>query len=210
MVTTDGARRPGRPPEAERAQRRSAALDAALAELCERGYESLTMAAVARRAGSSKESLYKWFGSKEDMVAELIRRQSAATNARVEAALRQEDVDPRDALTAIASNLLRLLVSDVSLALNRAAMASSDLAAVLLEHGRHTTGPIVERYLSHLAATGYLTIEDSAEAFGLFYGLAVQDTQIRALLGEAPPVGAELDGRARRAVNRFLVLAKPS
>ena len=42
---------------------------------------------VAARAGSSKESLYVWFGSKEGLVAELIRRQSARTNTAVESAL---------------------------------------------------------------------------------------------------------------------------
>jgi hypothetical protein len=34
----------------------------------------------------------------------------------------------------------------------------------------------------------------------------VQDAQIRALLGEAPPDAAEKDDRARRAVDRFVAL----
>lgn len=43
-------RRRGRPPESERAQRRDEALDAALAEIRDVGYERVTMQAVARRA----------------------------------------------------------------------------------------------------------------------------------------------------------------
>ena len=204
MTTT--RKRGGRPPEAQRAARRDAALDAAVAELCEGGYERLTMTGVARRAGSSKESLYSWFGSKEGMVAAVIRRESASTNERVEAALRRPDADPRAMLVAIARNLLGLLTGAVSLALNRAAMAAPPLAAELLAHGRHTTGPLVEGYLAHLAEAGRLRIDDADDAFRLLYGLTVQDTQIRALLGERAPDAAELDRRAREAVDRFLAL----
>ena len=163
------------------------------------------MSAVAARAGSSKESLYAWFGSKQDMVAELIRRQSAATNAVVEQALASGQ-PPRDVLYGIARGLLILLTSETSVALNRAAMTAPELAAGLLRHGRHTTGPLVERYLTTLGDEGFLAVDDAAEAFGLLYGLAVQDTQIRTLLGEVPPAPHECDRRARLAVDSFLAL----
>src|SRR5688500_4617957 len=147
------------------------------------------MSAVAARAGSSKESLYTWFGSKEGMVGALIRRQAAKTNAAMEAAL-GTDRAPRDVLIGIAVNLLDVLLSDVSLALNRAAVSSPPLAAILLRHGRHTTGPLVERYLARLYRDGVLALDDAAEAFSMFYGLAIRDLQIRALLGEPVPNAA--------------------
>lgn len=164
------------------------------------------MTAVAARAGSSKESLYSWFGSKEAMVAALIRRQSARTNAGVEHAL-ATDLPPREVLVGIATNLLDLLLGDVSLALNRAAMASPALAAVLLQEGRHTTGRIVEHYLARLRDEGVLRSNDPAETFQLFYGLVIRDTQIRALLHESQPDAAGSPDRAREAVDRFLKLA---
>jgi AcrR family transcriptional regulator len=199
-------RRRGRPPEAERGPRRDAALDAALREIADQGYERLTMSAVAARAGSSKESLYTWFGSKEGMVGALIRRQAAKTNAAVEAAL-GTDRAPRDVLIGIAVNLLDVLLSDVSLALNRAAVSSPPLAAILLRHGRHTTGPLVERYLARLYRDGVLALDDAAEAFSMFYGLAIRDLQIRALLGEPVPNAAERSRVARAAVDHFLLIA---
>jgi len=201
-------RRRGRPPTAERAERRDAALDAALAEICENGFERLTMSAVAARAGSSKESLYVWFGNKEGLVAHLIRRQSARTNAAVEAALARSQ-PPQEVLLGIATNLLNVLLSDTSLALNRAAMSSAALAAILLQQGRHTTGPLIERYLAQLQQGGVIQIADAAEAFRLFYGLTVQDSQIRALLGEPPPDANEQVRTAELAVSRFLSLAAP-
>ena len=201
-------RRRGRPPAAERALRRDAALDAALAEIQDNGFERLTMSAVAGRAGSSKESLYVWFGNKEGLVAELIRRQSARTNAAVESALATNQ-PIREVLIGVATNLLNVLLGDTSLALNRAAMSSPALAAILLQQGRHTTGPLIERYLARLYQEGLIQIADPAEAFCLFYGLAIQDSQIRALLGEPPPGAAARGRMARSAVSRFIALAAP-
>ena len=183
-------------------------MDAALAELVAAGYESMTMSAVARRAGSSKESLYVWFGSKRDLVAELIERQSAATNTAVRAALDRDDLDPRTALTEIATRLLHLLLGETSVALNRAAMTSPELAAVLLEHGRHTTGPIIESFLARVAATSSTPWPHPEEAFRLYYGLVVQDAQIRTLLGEAPPPVDEQERRARSAVEYFYAIVE--
>lgn len=210
MGTTIGGsvRRRGRPPAAERALRRDAALDAALAEIHDNGFERLTMSAVAARAGSSKESLYVWFGNKEGLVAELIRRQSARTNTAVESALTTNQ-PVHEVLVGIATNLLNVLLGDTSLALNRAAMSSPTLAGILLQQGRHTTGPLIERYLARLHQEGLIQIDDPAEAFCLFYGLVIQDSQIRALLGEPPPEAAARSRIARSAVIRFIALAAP-
>ena len=115
--------RRGRPRAGEQAARRQAALDAALAELLANGVEGMTMQAVAARAGSSKESLYTWFGNRHGLLAALIEWQAEQTNTVVTAAL-GSPADPRATLLAIADGLLRLLVGDVSVALNRAAMST--------------------------------------------------------------------------------------
>lgn len=200
------ARRRGRPPAAEREQRRGEALDAALAEIVERGYEAVTMLDVAQRARSSKESLYSWFGSKQALVAAVILRQAEGTNAAVRRALR-DDVDPRTALGTVADALLGLLLGPVSVALNRAAMGSPELAEVLLRHGRFGTGPLIEDYLSRLHERAALYAPDPAESFRLFYGLVVQDSQIRVLLGDPPPPTVDRRLQAEAAVDRFLRLS---
>ncbi|WP_307845202.1 TetR/AcrR family transcriptional regulator [Planomonospora sp. ID67723] len=200
-----GQSRRGRPRSGEQAARRQAALDAALAELVEHGMEGMTMQAVAARAGSSKESLYTWFGNRHGLLAALIERQAEQVNTAVTAALARP-AEPRATLAAIAENLLGLLVGDASVALNRAAMASGELSALLLRHGRHATGPLVEAYLGRLAAAGLLRIDDPAEAFQLLYGLAVRDLQIRVLLGEQPPSPEDVRTGALVAADRFLTL----
>lgn len=202
----ESPRRRGRPRRGEEEQRRNEALDAAFDELCRHGYDATTMLKVARRARSSKETLYAWFGNKEGLFAAVIRREASTTNHNV-ARLLDSDRDPRDALVLLATNLLRLLTSPRSVAVNKAAMQSPDLARVLLQHGRHTTGPLIERYLQRLVDEGLLSVDDVGEAFQLFYGLVIQDHQIRTLLGEPPPTEEAQTGLGERAVVRFLRLA---
>src|ERR671910_887177 len=89
-VSRTGARatqRRGRPPAGTSAAHREVVLDAVVKLLVERGYQGTTMAAVAERAGSSKETLYAWFASKQGLFTALIRRQAEAANQAVAAAL---------------------------------------------------------------------------------------------------------------------------
>ncbi len=199
------AGRRGRPRIGEERKRRDEALDAAVDELAEKGYDATTMLGVARRAGASKETLYTWFGSKEGLFAAVIRREAATTNDNV-ARLLHGDHEPEEALLVLATNLLGLLTGPRSIAINRAAVSAPQLASVLLEHGRHRTGPLVEQYLQRLGARGVLDVPDAAEAFQTFYGLVIQDHQIRALLGEKPPPPKEQQRMAATAVKRFLLL----
>ena len=198
--------RRGRPRADETAERHERIVEAALAELVERGYERATMLGIARRAGASKETLYARFGSREGLFAALIARQGASTVERLETVLDDGAADPRDTLGGFARGLLGLLLHEPSISLNRAAMASPELASLLLEHGRFTAGPIVERHLAALARRGVLDIDDPAAAFTLLYGLVVEDRQIRVLLGERAPSRAAIRRHADAAVERFVAL----
>jgi AcrR family transcriptional regulator len=205
--------RRGRPPAGHSEAHRQVVLDSAFELLVENGYRRTTMAAVAERAGSSKETLYAWFGDKPGLFTALVRREAETMNQGVRRALDDaRGPDPAATLTAFATGLLRLLLGARSIAINRAAIGELDdapeLAEVLLSQGRHRTGPIVEAYLARLAAQGRLAIDDPAEAFALLYGLIVQDLQIRTLLGDRLPAG-DLTRRARAAVDRFLALTTP-
>lgn len=53
-----------------------AIVDAALDELAERGYQGLSMDAVARRAGVGKSALYRRWASKQDMAVDVLSRLS--------------------------------------------------------------------------------------------------------------------------------------
>jgi AcrR family transcriptional regulator len=184
-------------------------LEAAFELLLEQGYRRTTMTAVAERAGASKETLYAWFGDKQGLFAALVRRQAEVMNDRVVAAFRR-DGGLRETLTQFATDLLELLLGARSLAINRAAIAELDeapvLAHVLLTEGRHRSGSLVVSYLARQAETGALAIGDPAAAFGVLYGLVIQDAQIRTLLGEPPLTRSRIRHRAETAVDYFLAL----
>jgi AcrR family transcriptional regulator len=57
-------------PRSETARR--AILDAAFELAAERGASGMTMEAIARRAGVSKETLYRWWGSRADVLLEAL------------------------------------------------------------------------------------------------------------------------------------------
>lgn len=175
------------------------------------GYAAATMQAIAEEARASKETLYSWFGDRESLVARLIRANADASALQVAAALRtpaSDEQHARQTLEGYARSLLTLLTGEVSVALNRAAMGSPVLAEELLSSGRHRVGPVVSMYLRALHASDLSPHGDGEEAFSLLYGLVVQDTQIRVLLGEEPPSSREIAARARKAVAFFL--ATPS
>ena len=70
MSTTEEARRPGRP---RSAAADSAILQATLELLLDTGYRGLTMEQVRARAGVGKATLYRRYGSKEELVAAAVR-----------------------------------------------------------------------------------------------------------------------------------------
>ncbi|QPH53760.1 TetR/AcrR family transcriptional regulator [Pontivivens ytuae] len=195
----------GRLPAAARADRRDAILDAAEALLAEAGYAQTTMAEIARRAGASKGTLNGWFGGREGLLAAVMERNADRAAIRVTKAL-EAGGPPRTVLTGFAEGLLGLLTGPSSVALNRAAMGTPELAALLLASGRHRIGPLVEGYLARLAGDGVLALDDAGEAFTMLYGLVIRDTQIRVLLGEPQLGPAARKRQAATAVEAFLTL----
>ncbi|MEO3843297.1 hypothetical protein [Streptomyces sp. B22F1] len=67
---------------------------------------------------------------------------------------------PSDSLLTVERDLPALLVGDVSVALNRAAMTSPEPAALLLRHSGQTTGALVAACLLRLADDGHLRNDD--------------------------------------------------
>lgn len=164
------------------------------------------MAGIAQRAGASKETLYSWFTNREGLFHELIERDSAQAAEQTESVL-SSDGDPRTVLQAVVLCLLEQASDPSSLAIARAAMQSPFLSEQLLLCHRTRIGAAVERYLATLKKDRVITALTPKDAFDILYGLAFRDLGYRWLLGDTPLSRRQLQTRARKSVEHFMVLA---
>ncbi|SDU23954.1 TetR/AcrR family transcriptional regulator [Jiangella alkaliphila] len=209
MATSGGTPRTTPRSTARGQAREDAILQAAGVVLERDGAAALSTRRVAEQARASKETIYARFGSRRGLLEALVLQQSTATNDLLRAALdAPADRPVRPVLEDAVAGLLTLLTGARSLALNRAAIAGvpadTDLAEVLYQRGRATTGPLFEALLARATASGELDCPDPAEAFGVLFGLAVRDAQITALLGGGPAWTRPMaEARATQAVALF-------
>jgi AcrR family transcriptional regulator len=190
-------------------ERQKDVLDAVLRLLVEEG-DALTMAAVARRASCSKETLYKWFGGRQGLLTATVRWQASKVRVTPPDRNRLDFESLRASLERFASDWLQVISSDTSVALNRVAIAhagSDGLGAVVLENGRFAIGRRMKPLLEAARDKGLLAFDDAEAAFRTFFGLVGRDVQIRLLLGDRPAPGAtEIAADAKRATAQFLSL----
>ena len=186
-------------------------LDAVLRLLVEDG-DALTMAAVARRASCSKETLYKWFGGRDGLLTATVQWQ--ASKVRVAAVDRAglDLVSLTASLERFASDWLQVISSDTSIALNRVAVGHAgsdkrDLGAIVLENGRFALARRLKPVLEAARDRELLVFDDAEEAFRTFFGLVARDVQIRLLLGDRLQLTeAEIGRDSGRATQQFLAL----
>ena len=192
-------------------ERQCEVLDAVLKLMVAEG-DGFSVAAVARAASCSKETLYKWFGDRDGLLTATVRWQAS----KVRTPKLPEDELTRDsleaALSGFATSWLTVITGDLSIALNRAAVSHAGSGKSRLGEIVLTNGPIAMKqrleplFLAGRAA-GLLDFADADEVFRAFFGLAVADTQIRALLGEDNRPGADdIETMSARAAQQFLSL----
>ncbi len=189
--------------------RQNAVLEQALRLLVEGGEKALTTSGLARAANCSKESLYKWFGDRDGLLAAMISFQQSKVRTFEKAGDRVTAPQLVDHLDVFAHDLLDVLAGDVSLALNRLAIGQasrdgSKLGNLLLERGRRQIDKRARGLIEAGRRCGYLRFDDLEDAYRSFYGLIVSDLHVRMLLGEAQ--AKDFSARARKAVAAFLTL----
>ena len=94
-------RRPGRPPDLAK---RRAVIDATLEVLAERGYASLTIDAVAQRAGSNRVLIYRVWDGKPALVADALFGTAADLSVADTGSVRG---DLRDLIAQLATTMSR-------------------------------------------------------------------------------------------------------
>lgn len=192
-------------------ERQRAVLDATLAVMVEEG-DALTMTSVSRRASCSKETLYKWFGDRDGLLTATVRWQASKVQIPNVDRAKLDRAALVAALEQFASNWLRVISSETSIALNRmavshAASGKDNLGSIVLKNGRNAMALRLRPLLEAAYEAGLLTFEDADEAFRTFFGLVLRDVQIRLLLGDAIQLsGQHIAADAARATGQFMAL----
>lgn len=118
-------------------EKRLAILEAAKSVFLERGYGSASMAEVSARVGGSKQTLYSYFASKEDLfVAVMIEK--GATQVQPLFDILHENDNLAEAIHDFVVAFLRFITTDEVVAFRRivyAEGAKSDLGKLFYENG---------------------------------------------------------------------------
>jgi AcrR family transcriptional regulator len=181
--------------------------------LGQKDYRRLTMADIAGACNGSKETLYRWFGNKAGLFAEMVRTSSDRIGERMNALFAAADASPQAVLGGFCHQYLRTVLAESSVRVNRVAISgineTPELAHLLLENGRDNAVPHLQRYLGGLQEQGIITRSaDMDDMVNTLLGLAAGDMQIRRLLGRltACPADNVLAQAADRAAARFLLI----
>jgi AcrR family transcriptional regulator len=165
--------------------KRQEILDAAAAELRDRGFSGASMAAVSKRLGASKATLYRYFTSREDLFLTALLDASHDQATRLFDTLRPAQ-DLRTVLQQFGLRLLELTLSPEVLALRRILIAEgsrSGLGQRLFELGAKLSWSKMADFLRQSVQAGRLRDEDPWMMAMHLRGLLEADIVNRALLG---------------------------
>jgi AcrR family transcriptional regulator len=179
----------------------------------ERGFAETTMQMIAARAGASKETLYRHFGSKEGLISEIVRNRAAQILGEDDGEL-SLDRCPRETLLSVGRNLLRILLTPDSLALLRGVIFEAPRAPGLGEIF-YTQGPArvlsqLSQYLAAATRRGELCCADPELAARLFLGSIIASRQIMELVAPGRDQFGEDKKRAHVEETVGLFLARYS
>lgn len=188
--------------------RRESILAAAGELFLEKGFEQTTLSDIVQRSGGSRRTLYEHFGSKEGLLAAIIKERTCRVWQALE--LPGEDRSPAEEdLLIIGTSFFRAVVEPQSIALFRIMVAEGAripaMAELFLDSGpRKLRGRLKELFALGQAEGKFRggAPEDLAQAF---LGLIVADFHLRQALGQPADLDdAAVERHVRSAVEIFL------
>jgi len=206
---------PSATPETGRSERRRQAIIQAATEVFLRhGYLGATTDEVAARASVSKQTLYKHFGDKQRLFAEIIldtTGQLVDGLSNAVASTLQDAQDVRKALRELADGFLRGLLQPDVLRLRRLVIAEADrfpeVGRAWFDRGFDRTLVILGEAMRRLADRGLLhNLGDPTLAAYQFAGLVMYQPMNQVMFAgtDAVPPADELGRIADSAVEMFL------
>lgn len=196
--------------EERRAERRRAIEAAAYEMLAEKGYKATSMLAIAKRAAASNETLYKWYGNKQALFLSMVEANAREASELLARCLDRND-DPLAAVRRLGPLLLRIVLGEKAVALNRAAAGDAhetgQLGRTIAAGGKQAVLPMLARVFGRARAQGRMRFDDASEVAEIYSGLLIGDLQIERVIGVRDVPGeAEIEARSERACDLVLKL----
>lgn len=194
----------GRPPLADTERRRI--LDATTAVFLERGYERASTSEIARRARTSKQTLYALFPTKADLFIAVMSAKTEHLFARHVEYIQSSD-PPRQALAEMGSMILALFSAPQFLSLYRIVIAEAHLFPDLARQLWSTCMLRGRRLLAEYLRSRRLGAPAYEQSAAQFISFVLGDFLINVMLNpDHVPSKRALRQRVRSAVDDFLQL----
>ena len=198
-----------------RGQRRRREI-AAVAEqvFFENGFTDATMQTIAARAGASKETLYRHFGSKEELFAEIVETRARSFLDTLDENF-AEPGTVADILARFGCQAIGMLFDPEAINLCRTVIAESPrnptLGRIFLDEGPHRVRQRLGDFLAGASARGDLVCADPNVAAIMFIGLVMSSLHLERLALVPPPTMTCEEARAHveEAVAIFLARYAP-
>ena len=172
------------------------------------GYEGASMARIAVVAGVSKGTLYNHFDSKAALFTAYVATKcdqhlvTVFDNA-------DHDGDPAEVLRGIGKRMVRMMLSDVGLAIYRVVIAEAakfpELARAFFDAGPARAIGFMAGWLAEETSRGRLSVADPAFAAEQFFNLCQTHLVLRRKLEMLPdPPDSEIDRVIEASIQMFL------
>lgn len=200
------------PVEGRSARKRRAILEAAEEIFLRGGYLGTNMDEIAARSEVSKQTVYKHFGSKENLFVEIVSHMTTGAGDLVHSDVPDPapDEDLAVFLRDYAHRQLTVVLTPRLMQLRRMVIGEvarfPDLAGALHQHGPQRAIDALGALFGRLAAQGRLSVEDPLAAASRFNWLVMSEPVNRAMLlgDQGIPAPEELREHATESVRVFL------
>lgn len=160
----------------------------------ENGFTDTTMQTIAARAGASKETLYRHFGSKEGLFAEIVGTRAKGFLGGLDENFERPG-SVADALRDLGVKMLEAMVGPDAISLCRTVIAESprnpELGRIFFAAGPERVRARLTAFLTAARDRGELACADPVLAARIFLGAIMSSFHLmRLVLLEPPPVSA--------------------
>jgi TetR/AcrR family transcriptional regulator, mexJK operon transcriptional repressor len=174
----------------------------------ETGFADTTMQAIAVRAGASKETLYRHFGSKEDLFAEIVASRARCFLDHLDERFDQPGA-VAEVLRSFGAKILEAMMEPDAIALCRVVIAetarNAEIGRVFLAAGPDRVRRRLAEFLSAATDRGELACREPINAARIFLGAVMANFHLNRLIAQNPGLGAgDIQGHVDEVVAMFM------